>query len=87
MTALPGELSARQVRIIAAIRESYHQNNQAPSFRDLIGPATGLKSTGAIEYQVKKLEAAGLVRRRGNRQRLELILQPGDPCPCCGRPV
>lgn len=80
-------LNWRQESIMRAIRQSYHQNHRAPTVRD-IQIATGISSTSVVDYNLGLLEGRGLIHVQPEIARgIELVLQPGDPCPCCGRPV
>lgn len=55
-------LSARQVKILAAIQEGIQNNGYPPSIRE-IGEAAGLSSSASVQYQLKALEEAGFIRR------------------------
>lgn len=80
-------LSSRQERIMAAIRESYHQG-RSPTVREVavaIGDPTG---SGTTYYNLRILERHGLIHlHRGTTRGIELVTQPGDPCITCGQTV
>ncbi len=56
------ELSEKQQRIIAFIRDFWSENNFPPSVRDIVA-GCGLSSTSVADYNLKLLEKKGIIRR------------------------
>ncbi|HEX6967489.1 MAG TPA: transcriptional repressor LexA [Micromonosporaceae bacterium] len=78
MTALPDlppELSARQRRILAFIRDWVERHGYPPSVRE-IGEAVGLGSPSSVAYQLRELERKGYLRRDPNRPRAVDVRAP-----------
>lgn len=55
-------LSERQQRILTYIRDYIASNGYPPSIRE-IGAAVGISSTSVVNYNLNKLEQAGLIKR------------------------
>ena len=68
-------LSARQRKIVRAIRASIEQRGYPPSLRE-IGDAVGLDSISAVSYQLSVLETKGVLRRDPGRPRAIEVLRP-----------
>ena len=56
------ELSDRQRRIFLFVAKHIEQRHYAPSIRE-IAARLGISSTSVVEYNLAKLEAAGLITR------------------------
>lgn len=80
---LTRDLTARQVAILAAFRHGYAREHRPPTIREIM-EATDTSSTSTVVYNLKGLAKKGYLRRVGDHY--ILVLQSGDPCPCCGRP-
>ena len=75
----PGNaLSARQRKIVQAIRGSIEHRGYPPSLRE-IRDAAGLKSISAVAHQLSALEAKGVLRRDPGRSRAMEVLLPARP--------
>lgn len=61
-------LTVRQRKVLQVIRESIATRGYPPSVRE-IGEAVGLKSPSSVAYQLKALQAKGLLRKDANRPR------------------
>lgn len=61
-------LTMRQRKVLQVIRESVATRGYPPSVRE-IGEAVGLKSPSSVAYQLKALQAKGLLRKDANRPR------------------
>jgi repressor LexA len=72
-------LTARQNKIMQVIRESVASRGYPPSIRE-IGAAVGLVSTSSVAYQLRALEAKGLIARDARRPRAVNIMvkEPGE---------
>ena len=70
-------LTARQTKILLAIKEAMETNGYPPSMRE-IGEAAGLSSPSSVKYQLEALEAKGWIRRDPSRGRALEVLTPGD---------
>ncbi|NUK09495.1 MarR family transcriptional regulator [Streptomyces lunaelactis] len=62
------DLTDRQRRILALIRDHIAETGDAPSVRE-IGAAVGLSSSGSVVYQLRRLEQAGFLSRDRYRAR------------------
>lgn len=71
-------LTARQQRILDAIRTHIATNGYAPSFRE-IGDAVGLKSSSSVKHQLAVLKAKGFIRISANKSRAIELVDAGDP--------
>lgn len=71
------ELSSRQKRILAVIREWVEQYGYPPTVRE-IGEAVGLVSPSSVAYQLKELERKGFLRRDPSRPRAVDVRTPVD---------
>jgi LexA DNA binding domain len=58
----PVPLSATQLRMLSFIRRYQHMWGDTPLYRE-IGEACGLRSDSAVQYQIQRLTALGLVRK------------------------
>ncbi|ASO19267.1 repressor LexA [Actinoalloteichus hoggarensis] len=67
------ELTPRQQRVLAVIREWLDRNGYPPSVRE-IGEAVGLTSTSSVAHQLRTLERKGYLRRDPNRPRAVGVL-------------
>ncbi|GAA1385228.1 MULTISPECIES: transcriptional repressor LexA [Catellatospora] len=72
------DLSSRQKRILAVIREWVEQHGYPPTVRE-IGEAVGLVSPSSVAYQLKELERKGFLRRDPSRPRAVDVRTPVDP--------
>jgi repressor LexA len=72
------DLSARQRKILAFIRDWVERHGYPPSVRE-IGEAVGLVSPSSVAYQLKELERKGFLRRDPNRPRAVDVRPPTDP--------
>ena len=70
-------LTARQLKILQAIKEALISNGYPPSMRE-IGAAAGLASPASVQYQLQALEKKGFIRRDPTRGRALEVLLPGD---------
>ncbi len=70
-------LTARQLKILQAIKEALVTNGYPPSMRE-IGAAAGLASPASVQYQLQALEKKGFIRRDPSRGRALEVLLPGD---------
>ncbi|WP_327239681.1 MarR family transcriptional regulator [Streptomyces sp. NBC_01318] len=61
-------LTDRQRRILAAIRDHIAETGEAPTVRE-IGAAVGLSSSSSVLYQLRRLEQAGVLARERYRSR------------------
>ncbi|WP_155372200.1 transcriptional repressor LexA [Catellatospora vulcania] len=71
------DLSSRQKRILAVIREWVEQHGYPPTVRE-IGEAVGLVSPSSVAYQLKELERKGFLRRDPSRPRAVDVRTPVD---------
>ncbi|WP_166617835.1 transcriptional repressor LexA [Kineococcus vitellinus] len=72
----PDGLTARQRRVLAAIKECVEARGYPPSMRE-IGQAVGLTSPSSVAHQVKTLERLGYLRKDPRRPRtLEVVAPP-----------
>ncbi len=71
-------LTARQLKILQAIKAALATNGYPPSMRE-IGAAAGLASPASVQYQLQALEKKGFIRRDPTRGRALEVLLPGDP--------
>ncbi len=75
----------RQEAILRAVRASYQTRGLSPTFLE-IAAATGITTTSVVSYNLRRLQEQGLVKIEDGLSRgIRLVLQPGDPCPVCGR--
>jgi repressor LexA len=72
------ELSGRQRRILAFIKEWGEQYGYPPTVRE-IGEAVGLVSPSSVAYQLKELERKGFLRRDPSRPRAVDVRMPAEP--------
>ena len=70
-------LTARQLKILQAIKEALVANGYPPSMRE-IGAAAGLASPASVQYQLQALEKKGFIRRDPSRGRALEVLLPGE---------
>ena len=70
-------LTARQLKILTAIKEAVDTNGYPPSMRE-IGTQAGLSSTASVKYQLEELEKKGFIRRDPTRGRALEVLLPGE---------
>jgi repressor LexA len=71
-------LTPRQRRVLEVIRDSVERRGYPPSMRE-IGEAVGLTSVSSVSYQLRQLQAKGLLRRDPNRPRaVEVRPAPAD---------
>ena len=70
-------LTARQLKILQAIKEALITNGYPPSMRE-IGAAAGLASPASVQYQLQALEKKGFIRRDPSRGRALEVLLPGE---------
>ncbi len=68
-------LTARQLKILTAIKGAMESNGYPPSMRE-IGLLAGLSSSASVQYQLKALEAKGFIRRDPSRGRAMEVLVP-----------
>lgn len=67
-------LTARQIKVLATIKEAIEKRGYPPSMRE-IGQAVGLTSTSSVAHQLRVLEEKGFLKRDANRPRaLEMFL-------------
>ena len=71
-------LTARQLKILQAIKTAMVANGYPPSMRE-IGAAAGLASPASVQYQLQALEKKGFIRRDPSRGRAMEVLLPGEP--------
>ncbi|HEX2774405.1 MAG TPA: transcriptional repressor LexA [Micromonosporaceae bacterium] len=71
------DLSARQRKILAFIRDWVERPGYPPSVRE-IGEAVGLVSPSSVAYQLKELERKGFLRRDPNRPRAVDVRPPSE---------
>jgi repressor LexA len=71
------DLSARQRKILAFIRDWVERHGYPPSVRE-IGEAVGLVSPSSVAYQLKELERKGFLRRDPNRPRAVDVRPPSE---------
>ena len=74
------ELTNRQRRVLAVIRDSVDARGYPPSLRE-IGEAVGLTSPSSVAHQLKMLERKGYLRRDPNRPRAIEVVIPGGAEP------
>ncbi|BCJ72938.1 transcriptional repressor LexA [Catellatospora bangladeshensis] len=72
------DLSSRQKRILAVIRDWVEQHGYPPTVRE-IGEAVGLVSPSSVAYQLKELERKGFLRRDPSRPRAVDVRTAADP--------
>jgi repressor LexA len=70
-------LTARQLKILQAIKSAMEDRGYPPSMRE-IGEAAGLASPSSVKYQLEALEAKGWIRRDPSRGRALEVLSPDD---------
>jgi repressor LexA len=70
-------LTARQLKILTAIKEAVDTNGYPPSMRE-IGTQAGLSSPASVKYQLEELEKKGFIRRDPTRGRALEVLLPGE---------
>ena len=71
----PSGLTARQRRVLEAIRNSVARRGYPPSIRE-IGEMVGLTSTSSVAYQLKVLQEKGFLKRDINRPRAVVVAPP-----------
>ncbi|WP_019900459.1 transcriptional repressor LexA [Salinispora arenicola] len=71
----PPELSPRQQRILAVIREWVEHHGYPPTVRE-IGAAVGLGSPSSVAHHLKVLQRCGLVRRAGGSRAVDARPMP-----------
>ena len=72
-------LSAKQLAVLDAIRQSVTSRGYPPSMRE-IGDAVGLASLSSVTHQLNQLELSGYLRRDPNRPRaLEILIDTPRP--------
>ncbi|MET8679045.1 winged helix DNA-binding protein [Streptomyces sp. NPDC004647] len=57
-------LTERQAQILRCIREATAETGECPTLEE-IGAKVGLASKSAVHYQLKRLEALGVIARAG----------------------
>ncbi|MGB8938833.1 winged helix DNA-binding protein [Streptomyces sp. NBC_01283] len=62
-------LTERQEQILRCIREAIAETGECPTLEE-IGTKVGLTSKSAVHYQLKRLEACGLIARAGQGARI-----------------
>ncbi|GAA1637636.1 transcriptional repressor LexA [Actinoplanes couchii] len=70
-------LTARQLRILAVIRDSVRSRGYPPTVRE-IGAAVGLVSPSSVSYQLGVLQSHGLIRRSPNNSRAVELLPAAE---------
>jgi len=70
-------LTARQLKILTAIKVAVDSNGYPPSMRE-IGVQAGLSSPASVKYQLEELEKKGFIRRDPTRGRALEVLLPGE---------
>ena len=70
-------LTARQLKILTAIKEAVDTNGYPPSMRE-IGTQAGLSSPASVKYQLEELEKKGFIRRDATRGRAIEVLMPDE---------
>ncbi len=72
------DLSARQQRILQFLQDFIDEKNYPPSIRD-IQQGCGISSTSVVDYNLKKLEERGRIRRdREVSRAIELLGESGE---------
>ncbi|WP_030622367.1 LexA family protein [Streptomyces sclerotialus] len=61
-------MSERQERVLACIRGWIVEHGEAPTVRE-IGRRVGLSSPSSVLYQLRQLEARGMITRTGHSWR------------------
>lgn len=69
----PPALTRRQARMLAALRAYIADHGYPPTIREL-GPLVGLRSKGAVVYQLEQLADKGVIRRDVATPRAIVIL-------------
>jgi repressor LexA len=70
-------LTARQFKILGAIKDALETNGYPPSMRE-IGLVAGLTSPASVKYQLEALEKKGFIRRDPTRGRALEVLMPDE---------
>ena len=70
-------LTARQLKILGAIKDALENNGYPPSMRE-IGVVAGLTSPASVKYQLEALEKKGFIRRDPTRGRALEVLMPDE---------
>ena len=70
-------LTARQFRILGAIKDALENNGYPPTMRE-IGVVAGLTSPASVKYQLEALEKKGFIRRDPTRGRALEVLLPDE---------
>ncbi len=70
-------LTARQLKILGAIKDALESNGYPPSMRE-IGLVAGLTSPASVKYQLEALEKKGFIRRDPTRGRALEVLMPDE---------
>src|SRR5436309_7705370 len=86
------DLTPRQRRIVAFIRETLKERGYPPTVRE-IGEAVGLTSSSSVHSQLENLERMGLLHKDPTKPRAiglarpegDVPLDPGVPVPLVGR--
>lgn len=74
-------LTAKQQQIYDLIRTSIRETGHPPTFRE-IGEALGLRSPSTVQFHLRKLEAAGLIRiPEGKTRAITLLGEDDAPAP------
>jgi repressor LexA len=73
----PHGLTARQLKILGAIKDALENNGYPPSMRE-IGVVAGLTSPASVKYQLEALEKKGFIRRDPTRGRALEVVGSGD---------
>ena len=73
----PHGLTARQLKILGAIKDALENNGYPPSMRE-IGVVAGLTSPASVKYQLEALEKKGFIRRDPTRGRALEVLMPDE---------
>jgi repressor LexA len=72
------DLTGRQRKVLAVIRDSVQRRGYPPSMRE-IGEAVGLASTSSVSFQLSVLQSKGYLRRDRARSRTVEVRAPGPP--------
>ncbi|MCW6003910.1 hypothetical protein K1W54_04840 [Micromonospora sp. CPCC 205371] len=68
-------LTGRQTAILRYIADHIADRGYPPTFREIVA-AVGMRSTGSLRYQIRRLEDKGLIERpsrHGQRASLRLV--------------
>ncbi len=75
---LPGDLTSIQYEILQAIRRLTRRNGHPPCMREVL-PEVRLRSTSALSYQYRELNAKGYLRWKAKQPRTVEVRLPGEP--------